>query len=108
MVMDGLSGIREPLPDVPVAERAGNARWPTRGRSKGTARRRTKDGKIGPITASDAESDAPEKEEVDLPSRKTQGEETPTDQELSAECYGADRTIAPTPPSKGRLIDIAI
>lgn len=106
--MDGLSGIREPLPDVPAAERAGDARWQTRGRSKGATRRRTKEGKSGPNTASDTESDTPGKEDDDLPSRKTQGEETPTDQELSAECYGADRTIAPTPPSKGRLIDIAI
>lgn len=108
MVMDGLSGIREPLPDVSATERAGDARWQTRGRPKGTTRRRTKESKTGPITASDTESDTHGKEDADLPSHKTQGEETPTEQELSTECYGADRTITPIPPSKGRHIDIAI
>ena len=108
MVMDSLSGIRDPLPDVAAAERAGDARRQVGGRPKGTARRRPKKGQPEPATASGDGSDSHVNEEGEQPPQTSPDRKNPTDDEISAVCYGKDKTIAPTMPSKGRLIDIAI
>lgn len=106
--MDSLLRVSEPLPDVAAAERAGEGRWQARGRPKGAARRRAKKGEPGPTTASGDRRESHAEKDGGPLAQTSPGEETPADQELSAVCYGPDRTIAPKQPSKGRLIDIAI
>lgn len=106
--MDDLPRVSEPALDVAAAERAGDARWQTRGRPKGAVRRKPKKGEPVPTTTSGDGSGSHTHEEGDQLPRTDPDEETPVDQEVSGACYGRDKTIASTLPSKGRLIDIAI
>ena len=106
--MDSLSRVSEPLPDVAAAERAREERRQAQGRSKGTARRGPKKGEPGPATASDDRRESHAENDGGPLPRTDPDEETPADQEVSGACYGRDKTIASTLPSKGRLIDIAI
>ncbi|MDD5558338.1 hypothetical protein [Candidatus Methylomirabilis sp.] len=106
--MDGLSKVSEPLPDVAVAEQAREGRWQASSRPKGAARRRPKKGEPGWGTASDDRRDSHAEEDGGSPPQTDPDKETPADQEVSGACYGRDKAIAPTLPSKGRLIDIAV
>lgn len=106
--MDSLSRVNEPVPDIAAAERVEDARRQAQGRPKGAARRRPKKGEPRPTTASGDRSESHAEQDGSPLSQTSPGEEAPADQEMSGTCYGQDRTIAPTVPSKGRLIDIAI
>lgn len=106
--MDSLSRISEVLPDVAAAERAREEGRQARGRSKGAARRGPKKGEPGPETAADDKRESRSENDGGPLLRTEPDEETPAGQEVSGACYGRDKTIAATLPSKGRLIDIAI
>lgn len=106
--MDSLSRISEVLPDVAAAERAREEGRQARGRSKGAARRGQKKGEPGPETAADDKRESHSENDGSPLPRTEPDEETPDDQEVSGACYGRDKTIAATLPSKGRLIDVAI
>lgn len=105
--MDSLSRVSDSLPDIGAAERAQDARWQVRNRSKGTPQHRPKKGKPGPATASGDGRESHGEEASGRPPQTGPGEEAPNQQERSEACYGRDRTIAPI-LRKGRLIDIAI
>jgi hypothetical protein len=106
--MDSLSKVSEPLPDVAVAVQTREGRWQARGRPKEAARRRPKKGKPEPATASGDRRESHAEEDGGLLSQSDSDKKTPADQEVPGACYGRDKAIAPTLPSKGRLIDIAV
>lgn len=104
--MDDLSKVREHASDVLVAQESQGVLWQAGGRPRNTARRRPRKAGSGqtipPRQPDTGEAPAPTAGGADVPIASADG------QDPSAPCYGPDKSLTPTVPSKGTHIDVAI
>lgn len=104
--MDDLSRVREHTSDVSAAQESQSVLWQAGGRPRNTARRRPRKagpGRTMPPRQPDVgEAPAPPVGGADVPEASVDG------QDPTAPCYGPDKSLTPTAPSKGTHIDIAI
>lgn len=104
--MDDLSRVQEHTSDVSAAQESRSVVWQAGGRPRNTARRKPRKADLSRTVPSRqpdvSEASAPPVGEADVPEASSDG------QERTVPCYGPDKSLTPTVPSKGTHIDIAI
>lgn len=105
--MDDLSRVQEHTSDVSVTQESQGVLWQAGGRPRNTAKRRPRKAGSGQMMPPRQQPDmgeapAPSADGADVPIVSADG------QDPSSPCYGPDKSLTPTVPSKGTHIDVAI